>query len=116
MEQLEYRKNMCYTLNMGQLENVRMMPGRETNLGVYVWQNIGGDYLGDSEGNLLNVGAKYGDLVAIAAITREAKALGFPEGEAVFLAGRYRCTEEQFYQQVQDMLDGRRPDVSPGRV
>ena len=96
--------------------NSRMRPIVETNLGVYAWQLPNGKYLGDTEGNMFNVQARMGDIQAMSALGREAAALGFPDGSAKFLPGQHRCTEEEYFTQLEEMMAGKRPDVNTGRV
>lgn len=85
----------------------------ETEYGVYMWQMPDGRYLSMGEGRVLNVPARKGDLEAIAAISREAKSFGeqYAEGSPVFQAGAYRIDDSDAEEQLNDMKEGRLPDV-----
>lgn len=84
---------------------------RESNVGVYVWKRANGKYLADTEGNMLNIPAVFGDIQKIAEIGRAAAHYGFPDGEAEFIDGVHRVTEEEYQEQVAAYLNGQLPDV-----
>lgn len=77
----------------------------ETDLGVYAWQQPNGKILGSTDGDMLNVPGRRGDLLAIAEITRAAKYWGYPEGKPVFLEGQYRCTEGEYQEMIRERLE-----------
>lgn len=82
----------------------------ETNLGVYVWQMINGDFLADEDLNVLSITSMRDDLVKMANITKVAKNLGFGDGSPVFLEGRRKIDDEEFEEQKARSAEGLVPD------
>ena len=87
-----------------------MTPVEESNIGLYVWQMPNGQYVGDEDGNFLNVPARKGDLKQIMNLTNAVRYYGINEGEAVFLAGRRRVSDEEYSEQVERQKAGLTPD------
>lgn len=77
--------------------------------GIYVWKLPNGNLFQDDDGNTLNVPSKKYDISKMNALADAAKYWGQPEGEAVFMAGVGRSTEEQRQEDVQRMADGLTP-------
>ena len=82
---------------------------------MYVWETADGKIIADEDGNLLNVAATKGDRVKIDALTRVAhgylRDLGMePSGEAKFLSGHRRVTQEQYEEQLARQKAGLTPD------
>lgn len=82
----------------------------ETNLGVYVWQLPNDTFVADEDANVMSISAMRGDLLAISKITKAARHYGFPEGEAVFLEGHRKITDEELQEQIYRMNQGLVPD------
>ena len=86
-----------------------------TNLGLYVWLMPNGQIMGDEDGNFLNIPSVKNDRAKIANIKSIAhnvlKSNGFEEeGEAYFMPGRRRITEEEFEEQTTRLASGLVPD------
>jgi hypothetical protein len=81
----------------------------ETNNGIYVWQLPNGDFLADGL-DVLSIQAQRGDLQAMAAISREARNLGYGDGRPVFQEGYRKITDEEFEIQYLRMIHGMTPD------
>jgi hypothetical protein len=82
----------------------------ETPFGLYVWEMPDGRWVGDDEGNFMNIPAKKGDIRRIEQLRDAAKAHGVTEGWPVFLSGKRRLTDEQYEEQRQRLLFGLTPD------
>lgn len=88
--------------------NIRTV--QETNIGLYVWEMPDGRWVGDDQGNFMNIPAREGDRKRIAELTDAAKAHGVTEGQPFFLSGNRRVTDEQYEEQRQRLLFGLTPD------
>lgn len=77
---------------------------RESRIGVYVWQLPNGNLLADSDQNILNVPAEYGDIKQMAALQKAAAYYGFPDGKAVFEES-HRCTEAEYQAQLEQLIE-----------
>lgn len=82
----------------------------EDNYGMYVWYTDDGRRVEDSDGNVMNIPAKRGDLHAINKMQEAAKYYGVPGGRAVFLAGRRRITDSELEDQKARLDAGLIPD------
>lgn len=87
----------------------------ETNLGLYVWQMPNGQIMGDSDGNYLSIASVKGDRSKIANITHVAHSVlrgnGIkPEGQAFFMPGSRKVSDEEYVEQVERMKSGLIPD------
>lgn len=82
----------------------------ETDIGLYVWEMPDGRWVGDDEGNFMNIKAKKGDIRRISQLADAARAHGINEGRAVFLSGKRRVTDEQYEEQRQRLMFGLTPD------
>ncbi len=80
---------------------------RQSDYGLYAWQRPNGKLLADTDHNLLNIEARYGDLQAIKAITEAAAYWGYPDGKAVFLDSFERRTDEEAEEEMNDLLEGK---------
>lgn len=89
---------------------MRITEIRETDDGLYVWKLPDGSLLGNSDGEYLSVASRIGDLTKIAALTKAAQSYGYPEGRAIFLAGRRKVTKSEWEDQMERLLDGKVPD------
>jgi hypothetical protein len=82
----------------------------ETNIGLYVWMLPNGQPLSDDDANFLAIPARRGDKRRIKLLQQAAASYGYPEGEAYFYAGSHRVSEEEFWNQVERMMNGEIPD------
>ena len=71
----------------------------EAPYGTYIWRMNDGTYLVDEEYRHLSVFCMRGDQKAIAALTREAKSLGFPNGSPEWVAGARQVSDEEYEEQ-----------------
>jgi len=99
------------TENNGPLKTVAHRKLRQSDLGVYVWKRAcNGKVLADEEGNPLNIPSRFGDLSKMAELSAAARAVckanGLdPEGTCLFWDGQHRVTEEEYAEQVYDMVE-----------
>lgn len=82
----------------------------ETNLGVYVWKLADDTFVADQDANVMSIAAFRGDLSAISKIRAAARHYGFEDGEAVFLEGARKITDEELQEQIYRMNQGLVPD------
>lgn len=82
----------------------RVSEVRESNVGVYLWQLPSGNYLADTDHNVLNIPSRYGDIQRMAAIQKAAVACGYPDGKAVFV-NTYRVTQDEYDEQMESLLN-----------
>lgn len=68
---------------------------RQQDVGVYIWKLPNGRPLMDDEFNMLSITARFGDLQAMAKLSRTAASYGFPDGTPEFVEG-YKCTDEEY--------------------
>jgi hypothetical protein len=92
------------------MKTVRRTFVDETNRGVYLWRMPDGKFVADDEGNFLSINAIRGDQKRIDNITAAAKSLGITEGEAVFLSGPYKVSDEEYEYQKSRLAMGITPD------
>jgi|SRR6478609_798735 len=87
------------------------------DVGIYTWKMEDGKVLGDKDGNVLNVLARRGDLVAMAKIANFVRnELGIEGGEPYFLEGAFPQTEGEYADQMEQMLSGQVPDADLGSL
>lgn len=82
----------------------------ESDLGLYLWELPDGRYLGDDDGNLLNIPSRVGDVSRMNKIAQVARSLGFAEGKPVFAPGVRRVSESEHQEQIYRMMNGEIPD------
>lgn len=92
------------------MSNSTFKPVQETSFGLYVWQMPDGRWVGDSDGNFLNVASEQYDMKKMKILRDAVRHYGVEEGQAVFLPGRRRVTDEELEIQQQRLLDGLTPD------
>lgn len=95
---------------MGKKPKSKVSAVEEVPWGLYLFELPNGMYLGDEDGNLLNIPAQRGDIKKMNRICEVAKVLGFPEGTPVFMSGVRRVTSDEYDDQKERMLDGKTPD------
>lgn len=83
---------------------------QESEFGLYVYELPNGQYLGDEDGNLLNIPAQRGDFAKMKRICEVAAAHGYPHGNPIFLSGSRRVTQDEYDDQKARMIDGLTPD------
>lgn len=88
--------------------NVKVV--EESKYGLYVWMMPDGSIVADDELNWLNIPSEKGDRDKIQKLTDAVRYYGIEEGEAVFLAGRRRVTDEELEEQKLRLKFGLTPD------
>jgi hypothetical protein len=87
---------------------------QEVPYGMLVWECPDGEILGDEDGNIMHVFTNNQEPAlyeaSVKALTEAAKAYGFPEGRAVFWAGRRPITDEELQHQLDRAAAGLVPD------
>ena len=81
----------------------------QSSYGIYVWRLPNGDFFQDDDGNTLNVPSMQFDIKKMKQISDAASYYGKSEGEAVFLPGVGRATEEQYREDLERMSNGYTP-------
>lgn len=82
----------------------------ELPFGVYVWEMPNGQWVGDGEGNFLNIPAMKNDPKRIERLRQTVRGYGIEEGKPVFLAGHRQVTDEEYEEQRQRLKWGLIPD------
>lgn len=77
-----------------------------SNFGIYVWLLPEGGIFKDDDNNVLNIPSEKGDLSKIMEIRKAASHYGQPEGQAVFIPGIGRVTEEEYQEDKWRMDNG----------
>ena len=77
-----------------------------SNYGVYVWLLPEGGIFKDDDDNVLNIPAMRGDIEKMTEIRKAASHYGQPEGQAVFIPGIGRVTEEEYQEDKHRMDNG----------
>ena len=81
--------------------------------GLYVYKKADGKYFTDEEGNVLNIPSLKNDLSKISELVQAAKYYGDPgDGEAKFVPGLTRVSEEEHSEQVDRMKQGLIPSMN----
>jgi hypothetical protein len=81
--------------------------------GLYVYKKSNGRWFTDGEGSVLNIPSMRGDISKIAELKNVAKHYGDPgDGEAVFVPGLTRITEEEHSEQIDRMKSGLIPSMN----
>lgn len=78
----------------------------KSNFGVYVWLLPEGGVFKDDDNNVLNIPSERGDLSKIMEIRKTAAHYGQSEGQAVFIPGIGRVTEEEYQEDKYRMENG----------
>lgn len=86
------------------MKNLKRTKVRESDIGVYVWELPGGNILANTDGEILNVPARFGDLSKMVELQVAAKHYGFPDGRAVF-EEVHRCTDQEYQDQMQELIE-----------
>ena len=88
---------------------------RESDYGVYVWKLPSGNFLADTDFNILNVESRFGDIQKMKILQDTASYWGYPDGTPEFIDGVYRVTDEEYEEQIAAMLNGQMPDAPKNR-
>lgn len=78
----------------------------KSNFGIYVWMLPDGSIFADQDKNVLNIPSERGDLTKIVEIKKAAAHYGQPEGQAVFIPGVGRLSDEEYEQDLERMNSG----------
>lgn len=82
----------------------------EVPWGLYVWEMPNGQWIGDAEGNFLNIKSMKGDVKKIQALAQAARECGVEDGSPVFLPGHRQIDDEEWTIQRQRLAFGLVPD------
>jgi hypothetical protein len=96
------------------VKNVRrQVIEKKYNWGLYVYKKSNGKWFTDGNGNILNIESMRGDISKISQLRDAAKHYGDDgEGEAVFVPGLTRVTDEEYSEQVDRMKEGLIPSMN----
>jgi hypothetical protein len=96
------------------VENVRrQVIEKKYNWGLYVYKKSDGKWFTDGQGNVLNIESTRGDIAQITKLKNAAKYYGDDgEGEAVFVPGLTRVSEEEYSEQLDRMKQGLIPSLN----
>ena len=91
----------------------RQVIEKKYNWGLYVYKKSDGKWFTDGEGNVLNIESTRGDIAQITKLKNAAKYYGDDgEGEAVFVPGLTRISEEEHSEQIDRMKQGLIPSMN----
>jgi len=82
----------------------------EVGYGLYVWEMPDGRWIGDDEGNFLNISAMKGDRKRIQQLKDAVAGYGITEGQPFFLSGHRQVTDEEYENQKRRLAFGLLPD------
>lgn len=99
---------------LSKVRNVRrQVIEKKYNWGLYVYKKSNGSWFTDGEGNVLNIESMRNDLSKITELKNAAKYYGDEgDGEAVFVPGLTRITDEEHSVQKDRMLQGLIPSMN----
>ena len=99
---------------LSKVRNVRrQVIEKKYNWGLYVYKKSNGSWFTDGEGNILNIESMRNDLSKIAELKQAAKHYGDEgDGEAVFVPGLTRITDEEHSVQKDRMKQGLIPSMN----
>ena len=99
---------------LSKVRNVRrQVIEKKYNWGLYVYKKSNGSWFTDGEGNVLNIESMRNDLSKIAELKQAAKYYGDEgDGEAVFVPGLTRITDEEHSVQKDRMMQGLIPSMN----
>jgi len=91
----------------------RQVIEKKYNWGLYVYKKSDGRWFTDGEGNVLNIESTRGDILQITKLKNAAKYYGDDgEGEAIFVPGLTRISEEEHSEQLDRMKQGLIPSMN----
>ena len=96
------------------VKNVRrQVIEKKYNWGLYVYKKSNGKWFTDGSGNVLNIESVRNDLTKISELKNAAKHYGDPgDGEAVFVPGLTRISDEEHSEQMDRMKSGLIPSMN----
>lgn len=96
------------------VQNVRrQVIEKKYNWGLYVYKKSNGKWFTDGEGNVLNIESMRGDISKISQLKDAAKYYGDAgDGEAVFVPGLTRVSDEEYSEQLDRMNQGLIPSMN----
>jgi hypothetical protein len=99
---------------LSKVRNVRrQVIEKKYNWGLYVYKKSNGSWFTDGDGNILNIQSVRGDLSKITELKNAAKHYGDEgDGEAVFVPGLTRITDEEHSVQKDRMSQGLIPSMN----
>ena len=99
---------------LSKVRNVRrQVIEKKYNWGLYVYKKSNGSWFTDGDGNILNIESVRNDLSKIAELKQAAKYYGDEgDGEAVFVPGLTRITDEEHSVQKDRMSQGLIPSMN----
>ena len=99
---------------LSKVRNVRrQVIEKKYNWGLYVYKKSNGSWFTDGDGNVLNIESMRNDLSKIAELKQAAKYYGDEgDGEAVFVPGLTRITDEEHSVQKDRMMQGLIPSMN----
>ncbi len=99
---------------LSKVRNVRrQVIEKKYNWGLYVYKKSNGSWFTDGEGNVLNIESMRNDLSKIAELKQAAKYYGDEgDGEAVFVPGLTRISDEEHSVQKDRMKQGLIPSMN----
>ena len=81
--------------------------------GLYVYKKSNGRWFTDEDGNVLNIPSMRGDIAQISKLKQAAVYYGDEgDGEAVFVPGLTRITDEEYSEQLDRMKNGLIPSMN----
>ena len=91
----------------------RVQENANTDWGVYVFRcKSNGRIFRDDDNNVLNIPSRRMDIAKMKIISDAAAHYGEPEGEAVFIPGAQRATEDGYKTQIERMKSGQLPTMN----
>jgi hypothetical protein len=91
----------------------RQVIEKKYNWGLYVYKKSNGKWFTDGDGNILNIESMRNDVAKISQLKTAAKHYGDDgEGEAVFVPGLTRVTDEEYSEQLDRMKQGLIPSMN----
>jgi hypothetical protein len=91
----------------------RQVIEKKYNWGLYVYKKSDGRWFTDGEGNVLNIESTRGDIAQITKLKNAAKHYGDDgDGEAIFVPGLTRISEEEHSEQLDRMKQGLIPSMN----
>ena len=99
---------------LSKVRNVRrQVIEKKYNWGLYVYKKSDGSWFTDGEDNILNIESMRGDLSKISQLKSAAKYYGDEgDGEAIFVPGLTRITDEEYSVQKDRMSQGLIPSMN----
>jgi hypothetical protein len=91
----------------------RQVIEKKYNWGLYVYKKSNGKWFTDGDGNVLNIESMRNDVAKISQLKNAAKYYGDDgSGEAVFVPGLTRVTDEEYSEQLDRMKEGLIPSMN----